>query len=140
MVQTDLANNEPAYLCGRLLSLLEEIQYGAVGEVGSNVIDRFFGRAATAPGTVFGDLVIRAKAHLGAMRREERKRGYAISLERRMGEIIRNLPPGLPLTLSPRGRATFAVGYYHERQSRFAKSKDTLAANAASDDDGEDNS
>ena len=42
----------PAYLCGRLLSVLEQIQYDALGDVNANVVDKFYGTFSAAPALV----------------------------------------------------------------------------------------
>ena len=67
-LQTD--RPEPAYQCGRLLAVLEQIQRSALGQgVNTTIVDRFYGTASTAPATVFGTLLKGAQPHLSKLRR-----------------------------------------------------------------------
>jgi CRISPR-associated protein Csd1 len=113
----DPDNNQPAYLCGRLLATLEAIQYAGVGDVGANIVDRFYGKASTAPALVFGPLLTLAQSHLGAINND----GQRVNLDRELSEIIGRLEPDLPRTLSLEGQGRFAIGYYHQKAHRFAE-------------------
>src|SRR5207237_2413285 len=44
----------PAYICGRLLAIFEQIQYAALGDVNANVVDKFFGTFSSAPAMLLG--------------------------------------------------------------------------------------
>lgn len=60
----DTGNQDPAYLCGRLLAELNEIQRQALGQTNATVIDKFYGSASSAPASVFGNLLDNAQNHL----------------------------------------------------------------------------
>ena len=113
----DPDNHQPAYLCGRLLATLEAIQYAGVGDVGANIVDRFYGKASTAPALVFGPLLTLAQSHLGAINNE----GQRVNLDRELSEIIGRLEPDLPRTLNLEAQGRFAIGYYHQKAHRFAE-------------------
>ena len=113
----DPDNNQPAYLCGRLLATLEAIQYAGVGDVGANIVDRFYGKASTAPALVFGPLLTLAQSHLGAIDND----GQRVNLDRELSEIIGRLEPDLPRTLNLEAQGRFAIGYYHQKAHRFAE-------------------
>ncbi len=113
----DPDNNQPAYLCGRLLATLEAIQYAGVGDVGANIVDRFYGKASTAPALVFGPLLTLAQSHLGAIDND----GQRVNLDRELSEIIGRLEPDLPRTLTLEAQGRFAIGYYHQKAHRFAE-------------------
>src|SRR5690606_7002954 len=87
----DLENDNSAYLCGRLLSTLEAIQYAAVGDVGANIVDRFYGKASTAPALAFGPLLTLAQSHLGGIDND----GQRVNLDRELSQIIAQLDPSL---------------------------------------------
>ena len=53
----------PAYVCGRLLSVFEQIQYAALGDVNATVTDKFFGTFSAAPAVVIGRLFANAQNH-----------------------------------------------------------------------------
>ena len=113
----DPDNNEPAYLCGRLLATLEAIQYAGVGDVGANIVDRYYGKASTAPALVFGPLLTLAQSHLGAIRND----GQRVNLDRELSEIVSRLEASLPRTLTLERQGRFAIGYYHQKAHRFAE-------------------
>ena len=122
MTQLDPGNRKPAYLCGRLLAVLESVQYAALEGVGATVTDRFYGTASSAPASVFGVLLKRAQAHLQKLRKE--KKGACIALERRLQEVT--LPLGeFPKVLTWEEQGLFGLGYYHQRaeDSRSARER-----------------
>jgi len=112
MEQLDKGNREPAYLCGRLLAVLESVQYAAIPCAKATIIDRFFGAASTAPASVFGTLLRGAQSHLGKLRKE--KPGAYHAIEMRLQEVLEGLE-SFPKTLTLRQQALFALGYYHQR-------------------------
>ena len=113
----DLDNNQPSYLCGRLLATLEAIQYAGVGDVGANIVDRFYGKASTAPALVFGPMLTLAQSHLGAIKND----GQRINLDRELSEVVGRLESNLPRTLNLEDQGRFAIGYYHQKAHRFAE-------------------
>jgi CRISPR-associated protein Csd1 len=123
MVQLDEDNASPAYRCGRLLSVLEQIQHAAIPSAGQTIVDRFFGTASSAPASVFGRLIRGAQPHLGKLDRD--RRGAYVALQRRMEDILAGLPSsGFPRTLTLIDQGVFALGYYHQRAFDRAQAKD----------------
>jgi CRISPR-associated protein Csd1 len=112
MVQLDAENQNPAYLCGRLLAVLEAVQRAAIPGANTTITDRFFGAASTAPASVFGPLLRGARAHLSKLRKE--RRGTFEALERKLEEIQAGLT-AFPKTLSLEQQGFFNLGYYHQR-------------------------
>lgn len=112
MVGLDTDNREPAYLCGRLLAVLDAIQRAALGERNATIIDRFYGTASSAPISVFGRLVRGAQPHLAKLRRD--RPGAYRALESDMQQIIDQLD-GFPTTLNLRQQGLFVLGYYHQK-------------------------
>ena len=49
------------------------------------------------------------------------KAGMAVNLDKDLGEIIAKLPETFPRHLSIDEQGRFAIGYYHQKQSYFAK-------------------
>lgn len=134
MSSLDTTNRDPAYLCGRLLAVLDAVQRAALGERNATIVDRFFGAASTAPISVFGRLVRGAQPHLAKLRRD--RPGTYHALEGRMEEILSCLGT-FPRTLTLREQGLFALGYYHQRaadaRARIERreARDADAANAA---------
>jgi len=128
----DPENDDQAYLCGRLLATLEAVQYAGVGDVGANIIDRFYGKASTAPALVFGQLLTLAQSHLGAINND----GQRVSLDKEVSGIVAQLGTGFPKTLTLEEQGRFAIGYYHQKAYRFAELKRRRDERAASTTNG----
>ncbi len=116
MTQLDTNTKKPAYLCGRLLAVLEEIQSAALGSTNTSIVDRYYGTASTAPATVFSVLLTGARHHLGKLRRD--KPGYYTNLEKKLQKIVSDLDE-FPKVLMLEEQGLFALGYYHQKQERF---------------------
>ncbi len=112
MVKLDPAHPSPAYHCGRLLAVLEEAQRLAVPGIKATIVDRFFGTASSAPGSVFGRLVRGAQPHLARLDRD--RHGAYLALQRRLEEVQGALD-GYPRVLNLEEQGLFALGYYHQR-------------------------
>jgi CRISPR-associated protein Csd1 len=133
MVQLDPNNGDPAYLCGRLLAVLESVQQAAIPGVNTTITDRFFGTASSAPASVFGHLIRSAMVHLGKLRKEK-PRTYE-AFRRRLAEVQEPLRT-FPKTLTLEQQGLFGLGYFHQqaadrataiayRQSRENEKKET---------------
>ena len=110
--------SHPAYIYGRLLSVFEQIQYDALGDVNANVVDKFYGTFSAAPALVFSRLFANAQNHLRKIKSE--KPGAFVNNDKLLSEIVSLLPAAPPsgqLALKDQGR--FALGYYHQRAKRF---------------------
>ena len=108
-----------AYLLGRLFAVLERIQYQALGDLNAGIADRYYGSASAVPFSVFPRLLSGAKHHLSRLRKD--KAGMAVNLDKDLGEIIAGLPETFPRHLSIDEQGRFAIGYYQQKQSYFAK-------------------
>jgi CRISPR-associated protein Csd1 len=113
----DLQDRSPAYICGRLLAVFEQIQFAALGDVNANVVDKYFGTFSTAPAMLLGRLYANAQNHLRKLKAE--RYGAFVNLDRSLSELTALLacPPRGQLSLVDQGR--FALGYYHQRAARF---------------------
>jgi len=114
MVELDASNRDPAYLCGRLFAELEAVQRAVLGDVGANIVDRYYGTASSAPAPVFGRLLGGAQPHLGKLRRD--RRGAYHALEGRLQGVVEHLRQ-FPATFTLEEQGLFALWYYHKRAS-----------------------
>lgn len=119
MIQLDADNPSPAYRCGRLLAVLEEIQRQAIGK--ATIVDRFFGTASSAPTSVFGRLIRGSQPHLAKLERD--RRGAYLALQGRLEDILGGLS-GFPRILTLDDQAIFALGYYHQRAHDRAQARE----------------
>jgi CRISPR-associated protein Csd1 len=66
-------------------------------------------------------LLRNAQNHLGRVRKD--KRGLAISLEKEVGGIVDLLDDSFPRSLRIEAQGHFAIGYYHQTQTRFRRAE-----------------
>lgn len=119
----DTESRNTAYLLGRLFAVLERIQNQALGELNAGIADRYYGSASAVPFSVFPRLLSGAKHHLSRLRKD--KPGMAVNLDKDLGIIILGLPETFPRHLGIEEQGRFAIGYYHQKQSYFAKKEMT---------------
>ncbi len=119
-VSLDKQSMNSAYRLGRLFAVLETAQRSALGgQVNATIRDRYYGAASATPASIFPMLLRNAQNHLGKLRRE--KPGLAVNLEKDIAEIIDGLGGEFPRSLRLQDQGRFAIGYYHQAQSRFNK-------------------
>jgi len=128
MVGLDLANTSPAYRCGRLLAVLEDVQRLAIPGIKATIVDRFFGTASSAPVAVFPRLIRGAQPHLAKLKRDAR--GAYVALDRRLEEILDGLSQ-FPRVLTLDEQGWFALGYYHQRAYDHGQAREASARRAA---------
>lgn len=112
----------PSYRLGRLLAVLERLQYAAVG---STPINGFFGSASITPGLVFPRLIRGAQPHYAKLKAQG-KVGLAIYYEKIVQEIVEPLT-AYPQRLNLTEQGLFGLGYYHQRQALFTKAPAEVA-------------
>jgi CRISPR-associated protein Csd1 len=112
MTQLEPDNRDPAYLCGRLLAVLEAVQQAAIPGANATITDRFFGTASSAPASVFGRLIRGGMVHLGKLRRE--KPGTYEALRRKLAEVQEHLTT-FPKILTLEQQGLFGLGYFHQQ-------------------------
>lgn len=113
-VSLDRNNKNKGYLLGRMFALLEKIQQDTHPGINATITDRYYGSASTNPGVVFTQLIRLSRHHLSSYTNT----GLKINREKEMGEIFDNIN-SFPAHLSLEEQASFAIGYYHEKQSFF---------------------
>ncbi len=125
METLNISRNTPGYLCGMLLSILEEAQLRAARwKINTTLVDRFYGSASSAPASVFGTLIRRATTdHFPKIRKQQL--GYK-GLEVLMESVQSNIDQtgGYPKTLSLERQAEFSLGFYHQR-AKFREGRPT---------------
>lgn len=129
-VSLNKQSTSPGYRLGRLFAVLEAVQHSALGgQVNATIRDRFYGAASAIPASVFPMLLRNTQNHIAKLRKD--KPGLAVTLEKDIQEIIEGLSDSFPRSLRLEEQGRFAIGYYHQSQSRFIKggSSDTDPAN-----------
>ncbi|MGB3330926.1 MAG: type I-C CRISPR-associated protein Cas8c/Csd1 [Thermomicrobiales bacterium] len=129
MTGLDPNDDHPAYLCGRLLETLGQIQFAALGQTNTTVVNRYYGTASASPGTVLPTLVkLATNAHLPKMERDNRPAFLRLSPQ--LNEIMWKLDGSFPKMFIAEDQGRFALGFYHQRAQR---QHDIAAARARRD-------
>ena len=131
MVALETEHPSPAYQCGRLLAVIEEVQRAALPGAKATIVDRYYGAASSTPAVVFGALLRGAQPHLTRLERDGP--GAYVNLQRRLEEVMSRIGEW-PTTLALREQALFSLGYYHQR----AHDRAQAISRRASRDDGAD--
>ncbi len=119
-VALDRKNDNPAYLCGRLFAVLENIQNFAVGggQLNSTIKDKYFASAAAKPASVFPTLIKLSQYHVKKL-----SEGSQIFYAKLVGEIMNMLTNEFPRTLSLADQGRFMIGYYQQVQAFYTKAE-----------------
>ncbi len=114
MTGLDKFANDPAYLCGRLLAVLEEAQQvysyrQNKKRLKTTGVQRSFGAASASPAGIFPSLVkLATVAHL-----PKAGKGLNVEMETLVAQIVSQ--GGYPQTMSIDAQGKFGLGYWHQR-------------------------
>ncbi len=114
----------PGYLSGRLLALLERLQWLALGDVNATLVDRYFGAASATPRTVFVRLLRNSKHHERKALDEPSHAGACVLLKRSIDEVMSYMSAeagGFPAFLPLDEQGLFMLGYHQQRHAFFSK-------------------
>ena len=121
---------DPAYNCGRLLAIFDDLQMQAHGYKleGAGVVERYYGSASSAPNSAFGILWRLHQHHLKKISRNgDKGKRAADAVKHRISTIAAlfpqlapNLPPQFPRTFSLQEQGRFALGFYQQLAVRRA--------------------
>lgn len=112
----DQESKNVAYRLGRLFAVLEKAQKDAIPGASATIKDRFYGSASARPRTVFPQLLRLAQHHI----HKAEYGGYTDKLIEEIMEEVQEFPAHLSLD----EQGMFTIGYYHQRNSFFNKSKE----------------
>jgi CRISPR-associated protein Csd1 len=132
-VSLNKQSDNPGYLLGRLFAVLESVQRAALGgTVNATIRDRYYGAASATPASIFPVLLRNTQNHLSKLRKE--KPGLAVNLEKDIREIVDELPDIFPSSLKIEAQGSFAIGYYHQSSSHFARHAETAESTSTKND------
>jgi CRISPR-associated protein Csd1 len=132
MTDLDGSSQHAAYLCGRLLALLDNAARLATTR-NNALVDRSYSAASTMPQITFTRLLRLHRAHLDKLRRD--KPGAAARIDGTVTEILAGVDD-LPRTLSVEQQARFALGLYHQQAADHAairRAKEAKALGTSTD-------
>ncbi len=121
-IKTSLTTDtsDPAYNCGRLLSVLSETQKKAQGypKGFSGVAERYFGTASVSPATVLPLLLRLNRHHLDKIRKSGGNAYEEVIIRNIVAKFKpakEGVPPVFPRTLDLQGQGRFAIGFYQQQ-------------------------
>ncbi len=115
----DKTNDNPAYLCGRLFALLEEIQRRAAypAKLNRTIKDAYYASACSNPSRVFPTVMKLSEHHISKIENP-------VWFEKIKGEILDKLGQEFPGTLNLTEQGTFIIGYYQQKQDFYSPKKE----------------
>lgn len=122
MERLDMSRDIPAYLCGRILGIVEEMQRrSADTKLNRTLVERLYTIGTNSPATALAELTMLAEtAYLPKLRKATNKGfGYLQGLLIDTMSLL-NEKGGVPSTFTSAQRAEFALGLYAQRAD-FAK-------------------
>jgi CRISPR-associated protein Csd1 len=115
----------PAYVWGRIFSVLESIQRRALPDINATIRDRYFGLAMIQPEATMRMLRTNANGHIKKLIGKDATRGAGRALDARLANLSQliDLHKGLPAHLDARGQMHFILGYDHQRAADMAAAR-----------------
>ncbi len=114
-------SREPAYVLGRLFSVLESIQMDANPGIKATIRDRYFNSACATPASIFPVLIKLKNSHMKKLERD--KGGAKVYYEKLLTELMGKLDE-YPKRLSLEEQGKFILGYYHQVQKKYEKKEE----------------
>lgn len=124
MVTENMAQGDRpvAYVCGQIFAKLESVQYAALGDRNAGIREKYFTYAMACPAAAFGRLFNLNAKHFTKLKSE--KPGLAVTLDKELQALCKNVDvQSFPSLFRLEEQGQFAIGYYHQKQEQFAKSK-----------------
>lgn len=123
MIETQLTvdTDDPAYNCGRLLALFDDLQAAAHDYrlEGAGVVERYYGTASSSPNSAFGILWRLHQHHLKKLSRS--KPAAATAIKRNIAQLAAQFrpagpdsPPEFPRVFGLAEQGRFALGFYQQ--------------------------
>ena len=135
-MENHTSQKDSAYLCGRLLALLDKIHIDAhkgSGGTNSSPANRAYAAASTTPALIFPQLCKLARYHLNKVggglancleHGYEAETGEPVEgLKQVVAQLQETAGGTFPRTLSLEQQGRFAIGFYYERCRRWPPSK-----------------
>lgn len=104
------------YVLGQLFYVLEQIQLASVDyKINRSIKDSYFRSAGSTPKNAFTKIIPLSEYHMKKLMREEKKRGYAVKLQREKEHLLSLLTETLPSVYTSEQTTCFYLGYYHRK-------------------------
>ncbi len=111
--------HDPAYVLGRLFSVLEAIQSAANPDINATIVDKYLNSASATPSRIFPMLMNLARKHLRKL-----ETGKKVFYDKQLTALLGLLENSYPDRLSLPQQGSFQLGYYHQTQARYQKKEE----------------
>ena len=112
--------DHPAYVAGRILALLGQIQKRALPGLKVGVVERYYASASTSPALILGRLIRTALiAHLPKITSDKLRNWF----DNQLASLVAILNESPKRTLTMEEQTLFALGYYQQKAKRYSKDK-----------------
>lgn len=118
-VSLNEASTNIPYTLGRLFAVYEAVQETAIPQINTTIKDKYFNSAATMPSSIFPVLNDLYQKHLRKL-----KPGQRVHYDKLVGELKNILSESYPTRLSLAQQGAFDLGYYHQKEKRYAKKEE----------------
>ena len=108
---------QPAYHCGRLLAVYEQVQAQVNPDVNVGVLTKFYAGCSQSPALVLGNMQALSVHHFQKFTSRSYRRLYESVLE----EVWSDLGADIPKNLTLEEKAYFALGYWQQRADLSAR-------------------
>jgi CRISPR-associated protein Csd1 len=122
----DSRYSHPAYVCGRLLAVHDNLQWRTFDTAGESqpnatVADRYYTLMMNSPFISWAKVAELGRKHMTKLRKHDEKNGtaYSYSLSARIRELTEQLGADIPPVFDLHDKARFALGFYHEKSLRL---------------------
>ena len=133
--QLNSESRDPAYLCGRLFAVFDELQRAALPNLNAGVVERYYASASVTPALVMGRLFRNAQFHSAkAIGEGGWQKGKAINAQKDFEFIATALGNTFPQTLDLESQGRFALGYYHQKADYRRRSVERKEAEAKAEE------
>lgn len=116
------SNNHIPYTLGRLFYVCEWMQDISTDGKVTTLRRQFFSSAASSPAMTFPLVLKLAQTYQDKLERDNL--GMAVSLGRKLDQLIARLGDSFPTHLTQIEQGQFFLGYYHQKQDRYTKKAD----------------
>ena len=123
LVSLDRNSENIAYNLGRLFAAYAYAER-SVAERNATIRDKYMGAASATPRRVF-PILMRGYEHNRASLTKSGKAGAGVHVDQAVRQIVTRIPGSgeLPTALPLEDQARFFVGYYHQEQALYSRSK-----------------
>ncbi len=112
-------STNPAYTLGRLFSVYEAAQQAANPGINATIKDKYFNAAAAMPASIFPVLNSLYQKH-----QRKLEAGQRIYYDKQVIALKGVLDESYPARLTLAQQGAFDLGYYHQKQKRYAKKEE----------------